>query len=81
LIIALIVFAVPLLLARSYALIFVNLTVASITVVAAGSLLVTAGDTPYECFTQAGTYEDHTSGLDGFELWLMFAAFLSCVCC
>jgi hypothetical protein len=79
LVVALIVFAVPLLLARSYALIFANLIVASIALLAVGRLLVTAGDTPYECFTQAGTYEDNTSGLEGFEFWLLFAAFFSYV--
>jgi len=79
LVVALIVFAVPLLLARSYALVFANLTITSITLLTAGALLVTARDTPYECFTQAGTYEDNTSGLEGFEFWLLFAAFFSYV--
>jgi hypothetical protein len=79
LVVGLIVLAIPLFLARSNALILTNLAIGSITVLAAGGLLISAGDTPYECFTQAGTYEDHTSGLDGFEMWLFFAAFLSYV--
>jgi hypothetical protein len=77
--VGLIVFAIPLFLARSNAAIFANLTMGSITVLAAAGLLGTAGDTPYECFTQAGTYEDHTSGLDGFGLWLAAATFFSYV--
>jgi hypothetical protein len=77
--ITLVVFAIPLFLARNHVLIITNLVIGLITILGAISLLYTAGDTPYECFTQAGTYEDHTSGLDGFELWFCFAALLSYV--
>lgn len=79
LVVGFIVFAIPLSIARRNALVLANLTIGAITVLAASGLFVTARDVPYECFTQAGTYEDHTSGLDGFEMWLFFAAFLSYV--
>jgi hypothetical protein len=79
LMIAMFVIAVPVLLARSKATVGVNLIVALMTVIGAAGLLSTAADTPYECFTQAGTYEDHTSGLDGFSLWFGFIAFISYV--
>lgn len=72
----LVIVALPLLLARSNALVLINLILGLITIGGAGSLLGTAGNTPYECFTQAGTYEDHTSGLDGFSMWFGFAALL-----
>lgn len=75
--ITLVVLAIPLFLARSRALIVTNLVVSLITNLGAISLLDTAGITPYECFTTMGTYEDHTSGLDGFEFWLCFAALLT----
>jgi hypothetical protein len=77
--ITIIVFAVPLFLARSNALIATNLIIGLTTISAASVLLYTAGNAPYECFTTMGTYEDHTSGLDGFELWLVAAAFFSYV--
>jgi hypothetical protein len=77
--IAIIVFAVPLFLARSNALIAANLIVSLITILGAGTLLYSAGITPYECFTTMGIYEDRTSGLDGFEFWLLVAAFFSYV--
>ena len=77
--IAMLVFAVPLLLARSNILVAANAIIGLATIAVAGTLLITAGNTPYECFTQAGTYEDHTSGLQGLELWLIFVALLSYV--
>lgn len=77
--ITIIVFAFPIFLARSNALIATNLIIGLITISAASALLYTAGSTPYECFTTMGTYEDNTSGLDGFEWWLAFAAFFSYV--
>ncbi len=67
----------PLFLGRSSPLVIINLILGVITIFGAGSLLNTAANTPYECFTQAGTYEDHTSGLDGFEMWFMLTAVLS----
>jgi hypothetical protein len=71
--------AVPLLLARSNVLIVVNLITGLITLFGAGTLLSTAGDTPYECFTSGGTYEDHTSGLEGFDFWLTAMVFFAYV--
>ncbi|NEU94749.1 hypothetical protein [Bradyrhizobium uaiense] len=76
---ALAIVTVPLFLARSNALILANLIIGLVTVCGAGSILHIAANTPYECFTQAGTYEDHTSGVDGFELWFGFAAAVSYV--
>lgn len=67
----------PIFLGRSSALVTTNLILGAITIFVAGSLLGTAANTPYECFTQAGTYEDHTSGLDGSEMWFTLAAALS----
>ena len=75
--IALIVLAVPVLLARSRALVVANLVLGLISALVAASLLTTAGNTPYECFTVNGWYEDRTSGLDDVDWWLLFAAFLS----
>ena len=77
--IAMLVFAVPIFFARSNALIVTNLIVALATILGAISLLQTAGNTPYECFTTMGLYEDRTSGLDGFDFWLVVAAFFSYV--
>jgi len=73
LVVVMVVFSVPTLLARSWALIVVNLTISLITAGGAVLLLFTASDTPYECFTMGGTYEDHTSGLGEFTLWGFFA--------
>jgi hypothetical protein len=70
---------VPIFLARSNALIVANLIVGLTTILGASALLHTAGNTPYECFTTMGMYEDNTSGLDGFEFWLVVAAFFSYV--
>jgi hypothetical protein len=72
-----VVFSIPPLLARSRAVIVANLTMSLITAGWAMLLLSTASDTPYECFTMGGTYEDHTSGLGGFELWAAFVLLLS----
>lgn len=77
--ITIIVFAVPLFLARSNALIATNLIIGLITILGAISVFSTAGNTPYECFTIMGIYEDRTSGLDGFDFWLVIAVFVSYV--
>jgi hypothetical protein len=74
--VAMIIFAVPLLLSRGNFAIAANFILSSITIAGALSLLETAGAAPYECFTSQGTYDDNTSGLSGFEFWLLFAAFL-----
>ena len=71
------VFSVPTLLARSRALIVANLATSLITAGGAVLLLFTASDTPYECFTMGGTYEDHTSGLPEFTFWGIFVLLLS----
>jgi len=65
-----IIIAVPIRLARSSVLIFINLCISLITLWAANGLRFTVGNRPYECFTSMGTYEDHTSGLEEFSLWL-----------
>ncbi len=77
--IIMIAIAVPLLLSRSNTLVVVNVIISLITVLAASALLSTAGNTPYECFTTSGTYEDHTSGLEGFSFWLVAVVFFSYV--
>jgi hypothetical protein len=70
--------SVPIIVARSNILIVGNLAVSLITVLGAISLYKTAGNTPYECFTVGGIYEDRTSGLDGFDFWHLVVIFLSC---
>jgi hypothetical protein len=79
LVLVMVVLSVPTLLARSRALIIANLTASLITAGAAMLLLFTASNTPYECFTTAGTYEDHTSRLGEFALWGAFVWLLSFV--
>jgi hypothetical protein len=74
-----VVLSVPTVLARSRALIIANLTASLITAGAAMLLMFTASKTPYECFTMAGTYEDHTSGLGEFALWGVLVWLLSFV--
>jgi len=56
-----VVLSIPTVLARSRALIAANLVASLFTVAGALLLLSTASDTPYECFTMGGTYEDHTA--------------------
>lgn len=73
------IFAGPILLARSNQMIVVNLCLAFITVCGAATLLLSAADTPYQCFTSGGSYEDHTSGLEGFGLWFGVSVLLSYV--
>jgi hypothetical protein len=76
---AMTVVGLPLLLARGTPTIVANLIVGLGVLLETKDLLVTAGWTPYECFTQAGTYEDHTSGLDEFVLGLSLVVVLSYV--
>jgi hypothetical protein len=64
----LLVAAVPMALIRGSVNVVLNLAIGLVALLAAVSLLATAGQPPYECFTQAGTYEDHVSGLGDFEL-------------
>jgi hypothetical protein len=77
LVLIMVVFSLPTLLARSRALIIANLTASLITAGGAVLLLFTASDIPYECFTMGGDYEDHTSGLTEFTLWGAFILLLS----
>lgn len=70
--IAMVIVAVPLLFALSDTLLVINLIISLITALGAGGLLSTAANIPYACFTNAGTYEDHTSGLEGFGFWFAF---------
>jgi hypothetical protein len=79
LIILMTLIAAPLVFARSNSLIVVNIIIGLLTLLGAHGLLSTAANTPYECFTQDGTYEDNTSGLVGFGFWIVFAIFLSYV--
>jgi hypothetical protein len=70
--------AVPILLARSSTLIVANLAMSLITALRAGALLSTAADTPFECFSHFGTYEDRTAGIGEFDFlgsFLLLAAF------
>jgi hypothetical protein len=77
LVLIMLVFSVPTLLARSRVVIVTNLTAGLITAAGAVLLLFTASNTPYECFTMGGDYEDHTSGLGEFTLWGIFVFLLS----
>ncbi|WP_035647742.1 hypothetical protein [Bradyrhizobium sp. ORS 285] len=77
LLLVLLVAAVPVLLVRGTASVMLNLGLGLVELVAAMSLLATAGRPPYECFTQAGTYEDHVSGLGEFELASVLLVLLS----
>jgi hypothetical protein len=77
LIIAWVLIVAPLVLARSKILVLGNLVASLLTLLGACSLLFTAGNEPYECFTQAGTYEDNTSGLEGFSFWFAFVLLFS----
>jgi hypothetical protein len=74
---AAIVLTLPALLARSRVAIAVNLLLGLVTLYVAMTLFATAGNTPYECFTANGWYEDRTSGLDDFEFRLIVVALLS----
>jgi hypothetical protein len=71
--------ALPALLVRSRVAVALNLLLGLATLSVAMTLFATAGNTPYECFTANGWYEDRTSGLDDFELRLMVVALLSYV--
>ena len=76
LVLFMVVFSVPTLFC-SRALVVANLTASLITAAGAVLLLFTASNTPYECFTTSGTYEDHTSGLEEFTLWGVFVLLVS----
>lgn len=69
--------AIPILLARGGIFIAVNSAVSLITVMGAIGLFATVGNTPYECFTISGIYEDRTSGLAGFDFWYLLVLLFS----
>jgi hypothetical protein len=73
------VIAIPALLARSKILTIVNAIVGIQILFVACMLFSTVSNTPYQCFTSFGTYEDHTSGLNDFEMWFFFATVFSYV--
>jgi hypothetical protein len=75
--IAIVVIIFPTLLARSKALVVVNLWFGLLTVVFAAFFLFTASTPPYECYTMGGSYEDHVSGLPEFTLYLAFVVAVS----
>jgi hypothetical protein len=64
--------AVPILLARSSPLIVANLAMCLIVALRAGALPSTAGNTPFECFSSFGNYEDRTAGIGEFHFWAAF---------
>jgi hypothetical protein len=70
-------FVLPLFLARSNFVIAVNVILGLITAFCATALWTTVANTPYECFTVDGHYDDRTSGLVGTEMWFLIAAALS----
>jgi hypothetical protein len=74
---ALIAIAIPPFIARSNTLITLNSFLGLAVVAGAISLFGTVGNTPFECFSVNGWYEDRTSGLNGFDFWLTVVAFLS----
>ena len=63
------VIAVPVLAARSNLLVGINLMLSLAMALGAACLLTTAGNTPFECFSVAGHYNDRTSGLEDFDFW------------
>jgi hypothetical protein len=69
--IAVMVVAVPIMLARANISIIANVSIALLSLSFALFLPFTAETPPYECFTQAGTYEDHVSGVDGFDYYFL----------
>jgi hypothetical protein len=71
------VITLPTLLARSDALVTVNLCLSLFVAGFAVSLLFTARTPPYECFTSGGSYEDHVSGLLEFTLCSAFVVVVS----
>ncbi|MGJ4998429.1 hypothetical protein ACQR0Z_28660 [Bradyrhizobium sp. HKCCYLS3077] len=77
--VALLVAGVPAVLVRGAVSLVLNLVLGLVALRAGISLLGTAGQPPYECFTQAGTYEDNVSGLGDFELLSTLLVLLSYV--
>lgn len=78
-VITIVILAVPLVFARSTVVVATNAIFALVTASMAAHLFKTAGNTPYECFTINGWYQDRTSGLDDFEWWILSAGVFSCI--
>ncbi|HEY7297140.1 MAG TPA: hypothetical protein VH684_04310 [Xanthobacteraceae bacterium] len=74
--IGLVIFLIPVVLARSKAVVSVHAIFASLAMVFALFTAFTASTPPYECYTQAGSYEDHVSGIPVFGFFLVFVAFI-----
>lgn len=77
--IMIVVILLPTLLARSKALITVNLCLGLLTVVFAFLFLFSASTPPYACYSSGGSYEDHVSGLPEFTFYLIFVVVTSYV--
>jgi hypothetical protein len=75
--IAIVAIIFPTLLARSKALVVVNLCLGLLTAVFAVFFLFTASTPPHECYTMGGSYEDHVSGLPEFTFYLAFVVAVS----
>jgi hypothetical protein len=69
--IGLMILTIPVLLVRSNAVVKANTFFALLMMAFAVSTPVTARTLPDECYTQAGSYEDHVSGIPEF-LWSLF---------
>jgi hypothetical protein len=68
----------PIACSRSNSVVVMNLFLTTVTLLWAYRLQATAGTPPYyNCYTNAGAYEDHVSGLPEFDLWalLVFIVF------
>jgi len=62
----------PLACSRSNSVIGMNLVLSITMLVLACRLQATAGTPPYyNCYTNAGTYEDHVSGLGDYDMWAL----------
>jgi hypothetical protein len=70
---------IPVVCSRRRFTVATNLFLSIVTLLWALRLQVTAATPPYECYTQAGTYEDHVSGLDEFEICFFLFVFISYV--
>jgi hypothetical protein len=69
----------PVACSRSNFAVGTNMSLSIVTLLWAIHLRVTARTPPYECFTQAGTYEDHVSGLPEFEVCFLLFILISYV--
>jgi hypothetical protein len=74
---ALIIIAVPVLLAHSDFFIKTNAVLSLSALLWAASLILTAATPPDECFSSGGSYEDRVSGQPEFVLFFLFLIVLS----